>query len=63
MKLLATDFQWRLQSFDVKNGRLKPVEVPLHGGSQQTFAVHRGGIPAGTLHLDAGDLARSRNGE
>jgi hypothetical protein len=62
-RLLALEFQWRFQSFDVKDGKLIPVQIAIHGGTVQTFAVHRGSIPPGTLELSEEELARSRNGE
>jgi hypothetical protein len=63
MKLLGLEFQWRFQSFNLVSGALVPLEIPLRGGARQTFAVHGGGIPAGTLHLSEEDLSRARNGE
>jgi hypothetical protein len=63
MQLLGAEFQWRFLSFDVKNGKLTPVQIPIHSGSQQTFAVHGGGIPPGTLELSEEDLRRITNGE
>jgi hypothetical protein len=63
MKLLGAEFQWRFQGFNVKDGKLVPIEIPLHSDVQQTFAVHGGGIPPGTLELSSEDLSRVQNGE
>jgi hypothetical protein len=63
MKLLGVGLQWRFQGFNVQQGKLLPIEIPIRKNVTQTFSVHRGTLTYGFLELSQEEHTRLSNGE
>lgn len=63
MKLLGLNLQWRFQSFDLIEGKLIPIEIPIRTGRTQTFSAHRGTLTYGSVELNQEERNRLTNGE
>lgn len=63
MKLNAVGLQWRFQGFNVHNGKLSSMEIPVRTGFTQTFSVHRGTLTYGSVMFTDEERARLTNGE
>lgn len=62
MKLNAEGLQWRFLGFNIREGRLSPMEIPVRTGKTQTFSVHGGHLSFGFIEFNEEERARIKNG-